>query len=69
MGHAEPLGHRAEWHCVPENAASRRVAERLELKLEGTLRESWEHSGRMWDTQVWAVLAPEWQARREATPR
>jgi ribosomal-protein-serine acetyltransferase len=55
--------HRAEWHCVPENAASRRVAERLGMTLEGTLRESWEHSGRMWDTEVWAVLAPEWRAR------
>jgi len=55
--------HRAEWKCVPENAASRRVAERLGLTLEGTLRESWEHSGRMWDTEVWAVLAPQWQAR------
>jgi ribosomal-protein-serine acetyltransferase len=59
--------HRAEWHCVPENAASRRVAERLGLTLEGTLRESWEHSGRMWDTEVWAVLAPEWKARREVS--
>ncbi len=61
--------HRAEWHCVPENAASRRVAERLGLKHEGTLRESWEHSGRMWDTEVWAVLAPEWRELRDATPR
>jgi ribosomal-protein-serine acetyltransferase len=29
---------------------------------EGTLRESWENAGRMWDTEVWAVLAPEWRA-------
>ena len=55
--------HRAEWHCVPENLASRAVAQRLGLTLEGTLRESWEHDGRMWDTEVWAVLAPEWGAR------
>ncbi len=55
--------HRAEWHCVPENLASRRVAERLGLTMEGTLRESWENAGRMWDTEVWAVLAPEWRAR------
>ncbi len=54
--------HRAEWHCVPENAASRRVAERLGLTHEGTLRESWEHDGRLWDTEVWAMLAPEWRA-------
>ena len=55
--------HRAEWHCVPENLASRAVAERLGMNLEGTLRESWEHAGRMWDTEVWAVLAPEWRAQ------
>ena len=55
--------HRAEWHCVPENLASRAVAERLGMTHEGTLRESWEHDGRMWDTEVWAVLTPEWQAR------
>ena len=46
--------HRAEWHCVPENPASRAVAERLGMTHEGTLRESWEHAGRMWDTEVWA---------------
>jgi RimJ/RimL family protein N-acetyltransferase len=55
--------HRAEWHCVPENLSSRAVAQRLGLTLEGTLRESWEHDGRMWDTEVWAVLASEWRAR------
>ncbi len=55
--------HRAEWHCVPENLASRAVAERIGMTHEGTMRESWEHDGRMWDTEVWAVLAPEWQAR------
>jgi ribosomal-protein-serine acetyltransferase len=53
--------HRAEWHCVPENLASRAVAQRLGLTLEGTLRESWEHDGRAWDTEVWAVLASEWE--------
>jgi RimJ/RimL family protein N-acetyltransferase len=55
--------HRAEWHCVPENVASRAVAGRLGMTHEGTLRESWENGGRMWDTEVWAVLAPEWRAR------
>jgi ribosomal-protein-serine acetyltransferase len=54
--------HRAEWHCVPENAASRAVAARLGMTLEGTLRESWEHDGRWWDIEVWAVLAGEWQS-------
>lgn len=54
---------RAEWHCVPENTASRAVAQRLGLRLEGTLRESWEYAGRWWDTEIWAVLASEWQQR------
>jgi len=56
--------HRAEWHCVPENAASRAVAQRLGLTHEGTLRESWQHAGRLWDTEVWAVLASEWGTQR-----
>ena len=56
--------HRAEWHCVPENLPSHAVAERLGMGLEGTLRESWEHDGRRWDTEVWAVLAPAWRAAR-----
>ena len=60
---------RAEWHCVPENLASRKVAERLGMTLEGTLRESFEHAGRLWDTEIWALLTPEWRERRDATPR
>lgn len=60
--------HRAEWHCVPENAASRRLAERLGFNLEGTLRESWEYDGRLWDTEVWALLRHEWQAQRGRVP-
>jgi ribosomal-protein-serine acetyltransferase len=55
--------HRVEWHCAPENTASRNVAQRLGMTLEGTLRESWDHAGKMWDTEVWAVLAPEWRVR------
>jgi len=58
--------HRAEWHCVPDNLASRKVAERLGMTLEGTLRESWQHDGRWWDTEVWAVLGAEWAAQRTA---
>ena len=57
--------HRAEWHCVPENARQPpRSPSGSGLTHEGTLRESWEHDGRLWDTEVWAVLAPEWRAAR-----
>ena len=56
--------HRAEWHCVPENPASRAVAVRLGMQLDGTLREAWRHAGRWWDLEVWAVLADEWRTLR-----
>ncbi|SDD15011.1 GNAT family N-acetyltransferase [Nocardioides lianchengensis] len=51
---------RVEWHCVPENTRSRAVAVRLGMTHEGTLRQDFEHAGRRWDTEVWAVLAEEW---------
>jgi RimJ/RimL family protein N-acetyltransferase len=56
--------HRAEWHCVPENTASRNLAKRLGLTLDGTTRESWRHSDRWWDTEIWSVLQHEWRAPR-----
>lgn len=56
--------HRVEWRCAPENERSSAVARRLGMTKEGTLRESFEHNGVRHDTEVWAVLAPEWSARR-----
>jgi RimJ/RimL family protein N-acetyltransferase len=56
--------HRAEWHCRADNARSSAVAGRLGMELEGVLRESWPHGGTRHDTQIWAVLAPEWRALR-----
>jgi RimJ/RimL family protein N-acetyltransferase len=56
--------HRAEWRCVPENTASRAVAQRLGMRLDGRLRETWQHAGRWWDLEVWSVLADEWRATR-----
>jgi ribosomal-protein-serine acetyltransferase len=56
--------HRAEWHCVPENTASRNLAKRLGLTLDGTTRESWQHADRWWDTEVWSVLDREWRSQR-----
>ncbi|WP_205471169.1 GNAT family N-acetyltransferase [Nocardioides sp. SYSU D00038] len=57
---------RVEWQCVPENAASRAVATRLGMTLEGTRRRAFEHDGRLWDVELWALLAEEWRARRTA---
>ncbi|MBB3040833.1 GNAT family N-acetyltransferase [Nocardioides soli] len=50
---------RVEWHCVPENLPSRAVARRLGFTHEGTLRQAFEHDGRLWDVEVWALLAAE----------
>ncbi|WP_244928355.1 GNAT family protein [Nocardioides sp. W7] len=52
--------HRIEWQCVPENTRSRAVAVRLGMTHEGTRRQAFEHAGRRWDTEAWAVLADEW---------
>jgi len=49
--------HRIEWHCVPENEASRAVATRLGFTREGVLRESFRYRDRVWDTEIWALLA------------
>lgn len=53
--------HRAEWHCSPENVASSNVARRLGFTLEGTLRAAYPWRGVRHDTQIWAVLAPDWR--------
>jgi RimJ/RimL family protein N-acetyltransferase len=50
---------RVEWRCVPENEPSRAVARRLGFRLEGTLREAFDYDGRVWDLEVWALLASE----------
>ena len=54
---------RVEWHCVPENLPSRAVAGRLGMSLEGTQRAAFEHDDRLWDVELWAILAEEWRAR------
>ncbi|MEV4440767.1 GNAT family protein [Streptomyces sp. NPDC049577] len=56
--------HRAEWHCRADNERSSAVAQRLGMTLEGVRREAWPYGGARHDKQIWAVLAPEWSARR-----
>ncbi|MER8017132.1 GNAT family protein [Streptomyces griseoluteus] len=58
--------HRVEWHVAPGNQPSVNVARRLGLSREGVLRENFPHRGVRTSTEVWAVLAPEWRAAREA---
>ncbi|MFI1992926.1 GNAT family N-acetyltransferase [Actinoplanes sp. NPDC020271] len=55
--------HRAEWICRADNERSAAVAKRLGMTLEGVRREAWPFGDVRYDKQVWAILAPEWQAR------
>jgi ribosomal-protein-serine acetyltransferase len=50
---------RVEWHCVPENEPSRATARRLGFQHDDTQRETFEHGGRLWDMEVWALVPPE----------
>ncbi|MFJ2060890.1 GNAT family N-acetyltransferase [Streptomyces sp. NPDC087908] len=56
--------HRVEWHASAKNGPSIAVARRLGMTREGVLRENYPHRGVRADTEVWAVLAPEWRAAR-----
>lgn len=60
--------HRIWANCVADNVASAHVLEKLEMKLEGRLRENQFYKGRWWDTLIYAVLADEWQAHKQAHP-
>ena len=55
--------HRVEWRCAATNTRSSAVAKRLGMTHEGTLREAFLHNGKRHDTELWAVLAPEWATR------
>jgi len=47
---------------VTENAASRRVLERLGMHLDGHLRDTRWYKGRWWDTLVYGISDKEWWA-------
>ncbi|MFI1166794.1 GNAT family N-acetyltransferase [Streptomyces sp. NPDC020801] len=61
--------HRVEWHVSSANEPSINVARRLGLIREGVLRESHPYRGVRQDTEVWAVLAPEWHDARARAER
>jgi [ribosomal protein S5]-alanine N-acetyltransferase len=60
----EMLGlHRVEVSIIPRNRASRRVAEKLDLRLEGISERYLEIDG-VWEDHVrYAVTSEEWQLR------
>lgn len=60
--------NRAEWRCRADNVRSAAVAERVGMRLEGTLRGAWLNGGAFHDKQVWAILRSEHAALRSRTP-
>jgi RimJ/RimL family protein N-acetyltransferase len=64
----EELGlHRIWSWCIADNTASRRVLERLGMRLEGQQREHEYLKGRWWDQCLYGLLVDEWRAAREAS--
>jgi len=51
---------RVQARCMIENAASRRVLEKLGMTFEGCLRSSLFHRGRFWDMNLYSVLRRDW---------
>jgi ribosomal-protein-alanine N-acetyltransferase len=57
--------HRLQIAIIPRNQASRRVAEKLGLREEGTAERYLEIAG-VWEDHVrYAITAEEWQERRD----
>ncbi|MFJ4922561.1 GNAT family N-acetyltransferase [Streptomyces sp. NPDC088725] len=55
--------HRVEWLVSSANSPSVRVAQRLGMRRDGVLRESYPYRGVRQDIEVWSVLAPEWRGQ------
>ena len=61
LKHAFGLGYRrCEWKCDDLNATSRRAAERLGFRYEGTFRKATHYKGRNRDTAWYAITDDEW---------
>ncbi|MGW8883588.1 GNAT family N-acetyltransferase [Streptomyces sp. NPDC055749] len=56
--------HRVEWVASSANTRSVAVAKRLGMTLDGVMREGYLYQGTRHDSEIWAVLAPEWRAQR-----
>jgi RimJ/RimL family protein N-acetyltransferase len=66
----EELGYRRyEWKCNALNAPSRSAALRLGFSFEGIFRQHMIIKGRNRDTAWFAMLEPEWPARKAAFER
>jgi RimJ/RimL family protein N-acetyltransferase len=61
----DDLGYRRyEWKCDDLNAPSRRAAERLGFRYEGTFRNALVYKGRNRDTAWYSITDSEWPAVR-----
>jgi [ribosomal protein S5]-alanine N-acetyltransferase len=56
---------RVQLTLIPENAASRRVAEKSGFRFEGVLRRCVFSQGKYVDLEMWALLREEWEALAE----
>jgi RimJ/RimL family protein N-acetyltransferase len=66
----EELGYRRyEWKCDALNAPSRRAAERLGFRYEGTFRQMHVVKGRNRDTAWFSILDREWPTLKQAFER
>lgn len=55
--------HRVEWHVSTQNQPSINVAKRLGMTRDGVLRENFLYRGVRQSTEIWSVLASDWQAQ------
>ena len=54
--------NRMQLNIHPDNAASKRVAEKCGFTFEGVMRGCWFHQGRYHDLEVWSLLRDEARA-------
>jgi len=52
--------NRMQLNIHPENAASKRVAEKCGFTFESIMRGCWFHRGRYHDLEIWSMLRSEW---------
>lgn len=58
--------HRLEIYCATDNVRSCRVAERVGFQKEGTLRGARKVNEEFLDMNLYALLRPDWRARRDS---
>jgi RimJ/RimL family protein N-acetyltransferase len=55
--------NRVEWRCAVGNTRSAATAQRLDMVLEGTLRNAFPYRGTIHDLEVWSITRDDWQHR------